>query len=303
MPRLCLSRQWRHGASRRSLGIRDGRRWGWREGGMGVPLHTIVCIKQVPDWEAPADTFKIDPERKKLIPPPNIDPRISLFDEHAIEAALQLREKHGGKVTILSMGPDFAQRAVKQAVAMGADEGILLKDPAFEDSDTYATAAVLAEAIKKIGAFDLILCGRQAADWDVGQVGVGVAELLGIPSVSIAQKIEVSDGRVTVERLVEGGYDVMEAALPALITVSNEINKPRYPTLRGIMAAGKKQIPTWDAAALGIDPARIGANAAHAKVLKLYVPVHEAHCEFLEGDTDEEKGEKLALRLREAKLI
>jgi electron transfer flavoprotein beta subunit len=268
-----------------------------------VPLNLIVCIKQVPDWEAPADTFKIDPKRHKVIPPPNIDPRISLFDEHAIEAALQLREKHSGKVTIVSLGPDFAQRAIKQAVAMGADEGILLKDATFEDSDTYATASILAEAIKKIGAFDLILCGRQAADWDVGQVGVGVAELLGIPCVSIAQKIEVSDGRVTVERLVEGGYDVMEAALPALITVSNEINKPRYPTLRGIMAAGKKQIPTWDAAALGIDPARTGAHAARANVLKLYVPVHEAHCEFLEGDTDEEKGEKLALRLREAKLI
>ena len=206
-------------------------------------------------------------------------------------------------MTIVSLGPDFAQRAVKQAVAMGADEGILLKDPAFEDCDTYATAYILAEAIKKIGAFDLILCGRQAADWDVGQVGVGVAELLEIPCVSIAQKIEVSDGRVMVERLVEGGYDVMEVTLPALITVSNEINKPRYPTLRGIMAAGKKQIPTWDAAALGIDPAHIGANAAHARVLKLYVPVHEAHCEFLDGDTDEEKGEKLALRLREAKLI
>ena len=116
-----------------------------------------------------------------------------------------------------------------------------------------------------------------------------MAELLEIPCVSIAQKIEVSDGRVMVERLVEGGYDVMEVALPALITVSNEINKPRYPTLRGIMAAGKKQIPTWDAAALGIDPAHIGAHAAHARVLKLYVPVHEAHCEFLDGDTDEEK--------------
>jgi electron transfer flavoprotein beta subunit len=268
-----------------------------------VPLDMIVCIKQVPDWEAPADTFKIDAEQKKVIPPPNIDPRISLFDEHAIEAALQIREQHGGKVTILSLGPDFAQRAVKQAVAMGADEGILLKDPAFEDSDTYATAYILAEAIKKIGAFDVILCGRQAADWDVGQVGLGIAELLGIPCVSLAQKIDIADGKAMVERLVEGGFDVMEVGLPALITVSNEINKPRYPTLRGIMAAGKKQIPTWDVATLGIDPTRTGPQAAHAKVLKLYVPVHEAHCEFVEGDTDEEKGEKLALRLREAKLI
>src|SRR5919109_1103891 len=224
-------------------------------------------------------------------------------DEHDIEAALQLKEQQGGKVTIVSLGPDFAQRAVKQAIAMGADEGILLKDPAFEDADSYSTAYILSAAMKKIGAFDLILCGRQAADWDVGQVGPSLAELLGIACVTIAQKIEVVNGTVQVERIVEGGYDVIEAGLPALITVSNEINKPRYPTLRGIMAAGKKQIPTWDAAALGIDPARLGANAAHARVLKLYVPVHEAHCEFLEGDTDEEKGEKLDLRLREAKLI
>jgi electron transfer flavoprotein beta subunit len=268
-----------------------------------VPLNMIVCIKQVPDWEAPADTFKIDPEKKRHIPPPNIDPRISLFDEHAIEAALQIREQHGGKVTIVSLGPDFAQRAVKQAVAMGADEGVLLKDAAFEDSDTYATATILAAAIKKIGTFDLILCGRQAADWDVGQVGLGIAELLGLPCVSIAQKLEVSDGKAMVERIVEGGFDVMEVSLPALITVSNEINKPRYPTLRGIMAAGKKQIPVWDAAALDLDAARTGAQAAHARVLRLYVPVHEAHCEFVEGETDEDKGEKLALRLREAKLI
>jgi electron transfer flavoprotein beta subunit len=266
-------------------------------------VNIVVCIKQVPDWEAPADTFKIDPERKKLIPPPNIDPRISLFDEHAIETGLQLKEKYGGKVTILSLGPDFAQRAVKQALAMGADEGILLKDPAFEDSDTYATAYLLAEAIKKIGTFDLILCGRQAADWDIGQVGIGMAEFLGIPSVTLAQKIEVSEGRLLVERLVEGGYDVIEVGLPALVTVSNEINKPRYPTLRGIMAAGRKQIPVWNAEALGVDPTRVGPQAAYAQVLKLYIPVHEAHCEFVEGESDEEKGEKLALRLREAKLI
>ena len=268
-----------------------------------MPLNIIVCIKQVPDWEAPADTFKIDPERKKIIPPPNIDPRISLFDEHAIEAALQLKEKHGGKVTILTLGPDFAQRAVKQALAMGTDEGILLKDPAFEDSDTYGTAYILAEAIKKIGAFDLILCGRQAADWDIGQVGAGLAELLGIACVTIGQKIEASDGKLLVERIVEGGYDVIEVGLPALITVSNEINKPRYPTLRGIMAAGRKQIPVWDATTLGLDLGRIGPKAAYVKAVRLYVPVHEAHCEFIEGETDEDKGEKLALRLREAKLI
>ncbi|MGH8056599.1 MAG: electron transfer flavoprotein subunit beta/FixA family protein, partial [Candidatus Entotheonellia bacterium] len=268
-----------------------------------VALHIIVCIKQVPDWEAPADTFKIDPERKKIIPPPNIDPRISLFDEHAIEAALQLKAKHGGKVTVLTLGPDFAQRALKQAIAMGADEGILLKDPAFDESDTYATAYILAEAIKKIGAFDLILCGRQAADWDIGQVGVGISEYLSIPGVTIVQKIDVSDGKLLVERIVEGGYDVLEVELPALMTVSNEINKPRYPTLRGIMAAGRKQIPVWNAETLGVDLTRVGSQAAYAQMLKLYVPVHEAHCEFVEGESDEEKGEKLALRLREAKLI
>ncbi|RMF83431.1 MAG: electron transfer flavoprotein beta subunit/FixA family protein [Nitrospinota bacterium] len=266
-------------------------------------MDIIVCIKQVPDPDAPADTFKIDREQKRVIPPPNVDPVITLYDEHAIEAALQLKEQHGGKVTVLSMGPDSVQRAIKQALAMGADEGYHLNDEAFLDADAYTTAYALAQAIKKLGRFDLILCGRQASDWDQGQVGVGIAEFLGIPSITLVVKAEVQDSGLRVERLVEGGYEVIETSLPALLTVSSEMNKPRYPTLKGIMAAGRKKVPVWGASDLGIDTTQVGAQAALMELRDLYIPQHEGQCEFIEGETPEEIVENLARRLREAKII
>ncbi len=266
-------------------------------------MDIIVCIKQVPDPDAPADTFKVDRERKKVLPPPNVDPVITLYDEHAIEAALQLKEQHGGKVTVISMGPDSVQRAIKQAMAMGADEGYHLNDEVFLDGDAYTTAYVLAQGIKKIGHFDLILCGRQASDWDQGQVGVGIAEFLGIPSITLIQKIEVTGQHLRVERLVEGGYEVIETSLPALLTVSSEINKPRYPTLKGIMAAGRKKVPIWTAADIGVERTQVGAQGALMELRDLYIPKHEGKCELIEGETPQEIAEKLALRLREAKII
>jgi electron transfer flavoprotein beta subunit len=266
-------------------------------------LDIIVCIKQVPDPDAPADTFKIDREQKRVIPPPNVDPVITLYDEHAIEAALQLKEQHGGKVTVLSMGPDSVQRAIKQAMAMGADEGYHLNDEAFRHADAYMTAYTLAQGIKKIGHFDLILCGRQASDWDQGQVGVGIAELLGISSITLIQKIEIRDQHLRVERLVEGGYEVLETVMPALLTISSEINKPRYPTLKGIMAAGRKKVPVWGATDIGVEPTQIGSPSVLMELRDLYIPKHEGKCEMIDGDTPEEIAEKLARRLREAKVI
>src|SRR5215472_11621665 len=232
----------------------------------------------------------------KILNPANVDPVINGFDENAIEAALQIKAAVGGKVVALSMGEVGATRALKQALAMGVDEGILLHDAA-------STAYVLAEAIKKIGTYDLILCGRQASDWDQAQVPAGIAEFLGLPSVTAAQKVESHGEVVRVERLLEDGYEVLDVRPPCLVTVSNEANKPRYPTLKGIMAAGKKQIPVWNTAELGLDPARVGNAGALTKVTKLYIPRFEGKCEFIEGETPEEMGEKLALRLRELKII
>jgi electron transfer flavoprotein beta subunit len=262
-------------------------------------MNMLVCIKQVLDPETPAAAFKIDPEAKRAIPAKDRPPVISPFDENAVEAALRIKDTYGGKITTISMGKGLLGEVVKKPLSMGADELFLLEDDAFESLDSYATAHVLATAIKKIGEFDLIFCGRQAADWDAGQVGSGIAEILGIPSVTLAKKIEVVDGKVMVERVIPDGYEVIEVAIPALITVSNELGEPRYATLKGIMAAKKKPVTTWTAQDLDIDPSGLG----YTKLLKLFIPVREAKCEFVEAESLEEAGVNLALKLREAKMI
>ena len=163
---------------------------------------------------------------------------------------------------------------------MGADELVLLEDAAFEGGDSWSTANALATAIKKIGEYDLIFCGRQAADWDAGQVGAGIAEILGIPSVTLAKKAEVADGKAKVERVVTDGYQVIEVGLPALITVSNELGEARYATLKGIMAAAKKQPTIWTPADIGLEPSELGEAGRRSKLLKLFQPIREGKCEY-----------------------
>ncbi len=259
-------------------------------------MNMIVCVKQVVDPETPAASFKIDPDAKRAVVSKDKPMVISPFDENAVEAALKVKDAHGGSVKILSMGGDSAKEVIKHSLAMGGDEGYQLTDPAFIDSDAYATAANLAEAIKKIGEYDIIFCGRQEADWDAGQVGSGIAEILGIPSVTAIQRIEVQDGKAVVDRVLPDGYETIEVPLPALFTVSNEIGEPRYATLKGIMAAAKKQVTNW--ASGDVPPAE-----AKSEMLKIYIPVHEGECEFIEGETPDEAGTKLAAKLREVKLI
>ncbi|GAI14519.1 unnamed protein product [marine sediment metagenome] len=156
---------------------------------------------------------------------------------------------------------------------------------------------------RKVGEYDLIFCGRQAADWDAGQVGSGIAEFLGIPSVTVAKMVEMVDGKIRVERVVADGYEVIEVSTPVLITVSNELGEPRYPKLKGIMAAARKEVPTWTAQDIGADTSQLGASGARTKLLKLFVPVKEAKCEIIEGENPEDAAVNLALKLREAKLI
>lgn len=266
-------------------------------------MNIVVTLKQVPDPEAPKESFRIDEASKKIVNPANVDPVINGFDENAIEAALQIREAVGGKVTAVSMGEDSATRALKQALAMGVDEAVLLNDPAFAGADATSTAYVLAAAIQKIGTYDLILCGRQASDWDQAQVPLGIAEYLELPSVNAVQKVEAHGDGVRVERILEDGFERLDVHTPCVVTVSNEANKPRYPTLKGIMAAGKKKIPVWNTAELGVDQSKVGHAGALTKVVKLYIPRFTGTCEIIAGDTPEEMGEKLALRLRELKIL
>jgi len=266
-------------------------------------MNMIVCCKQVIDPEAPPASFKIDAASNKVVPPQGVPPVISPFDEHAVEAALRIKDAIGGKITVLSLGNNLTRDVIKKPLSMGSDELILLEDEAFEDGDSWSTAYALSEAIKKIGEFDLIFCGRQAADWDSGQVGSGIAEMLGIPSVTLVKKVEAADGKARVERVITDGYQVIEVTLPALVTVSNELGEPRYATLKGIMAAAKKQPTIWKPADIGVDISKIGAAGRQAKLLKLFQPVREGKCEIIEADSPAEAGANLAVKLREAKVI
>jgi len=266
-------------------------------------MNIIVCVKQVLDPEAPPASFKVDPSNNKVVPPPGVSPVISPFDENAVEAALRIKDAQGGKITVLSLGTNLLRDVVKKPLSMGADELILLEDEAFAESDSWSIAHALAMAIKKIGEYDLIFCGRQAADWDSGQVGPGIAEMLGLPSVTLAKKIEATDGKARVERVTAEGYEVVEVSLPALITVSNELGEPRYATLKGIMAAGKVQPVIWKPADIGVEPSQIGAGGRRTKLLKLFQPVREGEGEIIEGENPEEAAVNLALKLRETKII
>ena len=266
-------------------------------------MNIIVCCKQVIDPEASPADFKIDSTANKVIPPGGVSPVISPFDEQAVEAALRIKDKHDCKVTAISLGNNLARDVVKKPLAMGADELVLLEDEAFEGGDSWSTAYALATAIKKIGQYDLIFCGRQAADWDTGQVGSGIAEILDIPSVTVAQKVELFDGKARVERIIDDGYEVLEVTLPALVTMSNELGQPRYASLKGITAAAKKQPIVWKPGDIGVQSSQIGADGRLTKLVKLFQPVREGNCEIVDGETPAEAGVNFALRLREAKII
>jgi electron transfer flavoprotein beta subunit len=266
-------------------------------------MNMIVCVKQVIDPEAPPASFKIDSSSNKVVPPAGMSPVISPFDENAVEAALKIKDARGGKITAVSMGANLLRDVVKKPLSMGADELILLEDEAFTDGDSWSTAYALAMAIKKIGEYDIIFCGRQAADWDAGQVGSGIAEILGLPCVTLAKKIDIADGKARIERVTDDGYEVVEVALPALITVSNELGEPRYATIKGIMAAKKKEPTVWKPADIGVEPSQIGADGRRSKLLKLFQPVREDKCEIVEGESPEEAAVNLAQKLRGAKIL
>lgn len=256
-------------------------------------------MKQVLDPEAPTSGFKVDTEARRVIPPKGTPPVLNPYDENALEAALKIKDTQGAEITILSMGYNLARPIVKKSLAAGADKLILLEDIAFGDLDSYSTAYVLVSAIKKIGEYDIILCGRQAADTDAGQVGSVIAESLGIPGITVARKLEAGDGKVRVEQVVSDGYRVIEAAMPVLITASSEIGDLRTASLAAIMAARKKEPTVWNAQELGVDPSRM----KRTNLFKLYQPVHESKCEVIKGNTPEEAAANLALVLREAKII
>ncbi len=267
-------------------------------------MHIVVCVKQVPDWDIPPSSFKVDEAAKKVSPPPGVAPVPSQFDSIGVEAAMRIKDQAPDtKTTIVTMGPEGARDAIKHSLAMGADEGVLLTDSLFEDLDWYQIALVLSTAIKKLGDVELAICGRQAVDWDMGVTGSGIAELLDWPALTIAKDVQVRDGIIVVERMLMDGSETVEAPLPAVATVSNELGEPRYPKLQQIMQAARKQVTVWSAADLGLDASQLGPDGRKLTLERLYIPVSETQCELMEGDSPEEKAQSLARKLSEAKLI
>lgn len=266
-------------------------------------MHAIVCIKQVPE----TTDVKINPETGTLIRE-GVESIVNPFDEYAIEEGLRLREKFGGKVTVISMGPPQAESALKQALAMGADEAILLSDRAFAGADTLATSYTLSEVVKKIGDYDVIICGREAMDGATGQVGPGVATRLGISQLTYVFKIreiDLEERVITVERLVEEGREEVTAPLPALLTVVKDINQPRYPTLLGIRKAAKRKVPVWTAKDLEeAELKKFGLDGSATKVIKVFTPPPRVgEVDIVEADTIEEAADVLAEKLMGEKVI
>lgn len=266
-------------------------------------MNIIVCVKQVPDPEIPLAKFRINPEAKRVIPPEGIPPVISPFDEQAVEAALRIKGQQESKITVLTMGSASAKDVVKHALSMGADEGVLVSDASFNGSDSFSVAYILTKAIEKIGGYDLVLCGRQAADWDAGVVGSFIAENLGIPIITLARKIEAINRTLRVERVVVEGYEIIELMPPAVITISSELGEPRLPSGWGIIGAARKQIPTWNASDLNTDASLIGEANARSELSKLFIPSRERHCQIMGGEKAAEAAVNLALKLKEDGLI
>lgn len=265
-------------------------------------MHTIVCIKQVPG----STDVKIDPDRGTLIRE-GVESIVNPFDMYAIEEGLRLKERFKGRVTVISMGPPQAKEALKEAVAMGCDQAILLCDEAFAGADTWATAYTLSKAIEQLGSYDLIICGRQAIDGDTGQVGPGIACQLGIPQLTYVSKIEevnLNEKKIRVERLLEEGKEVVEAPLPALLTVVKDINQPRYPTILGIRRAAKTEIPVWTVNNLKVNPKLIGLEGSPTRVVKVFTPpVREGKAEIIKSDSVEEAASILVERLLSEKVV
>ncbi len=243
-------------------------------------MNIVVCIKQVPD----SGDVKINPETKTLIRE-GVESIINPFDCYAIEEGVRIKEKLGGTVTAISMGPPQAESALREAISLGADKAILVSDRAFAGSDTLATSYALSEAIKKLGEVDLIICGKQAIDGDTAQVGPGIAVHLNMPQITYVRKIEsIEEGKIRAERMTEEGYDIIESQLPVMLTVVKEINEPRIASLKGKMSAKKAEIPTWTAEFIGADTEQLGLDGSPTMVAEVFAPPSREGGKKLEGE-------------------
>ncbi len=266
-------------------------------------MNIVVCIKQIIDPEIPAEQFRLDPATKRQVRG-GLSLVVSAYDQNALEVALQLRERGGGTVTALCLGERTAMGAVKTALGMSVDSGVLVSDPALLEAEAMGVAHVLARAVQKVGQVDLVLTGCVSGDTGHKVMAPLLAEELGWGCVTFATRVQVEGGRALVRRIVDDGYEVVEGALPLVLGIlSDDSNVPRYSKLKDIMAAAKKTVPTWTAADLGVDSSRMGAAAARLRLRDMEIPRRESHCELVEGESPQEQGGRLAERLRALKVI
>ena len=245
-------------------------------------MKIIVCIKQVPE------TFevKIDPETKRIVRE-GVKSIINPYDMYAIEEGIRLKERFGGEVIAITMGPPQAESALKEAIAMGVDTAILLSDKKFAGSDTLATSYTLSLAIKKIGNFDIIICGRETLDGSTGQVGPEIAVHLKIPYVTYVSKIEnISDGILECKRLMEDHYETLKIKMPVLITVVKEINEPRIPSLKGMLKAKKTEIPVWSSENLNGEEDKFGQDGSPTRVVDVWTQTIKKEGRIVEGEPE-----------------
>jgi electron transfer flavoprotein beta subunit len=262
-------------------------------------MNSIVCLKEVPDTET-----RIEVRGGKVVEE-GIQYVVNPYDEYALEEALKWQEKLGGKVVLVSLGSDRARESILKGLAMGADEVYHLSDPAFLGGDAYATAKALAAAIQKLGPYDAVFCGKQAVDEDNAAVGIMLAELLDLPHVSVVTRFEIAaDGKsARAEREIEGGREVVETPLPAVISAQKGLNEPRYPSFRGIRQARSKPFTQWTVADVGLDAAAVGASGARLKVVAILPPPERPAGRVVRGEPASAAREVVRLLRDEAKVI
>jgi electron transfer flavoprotein beta subunit len=260
-------------------------------------MKIVVCLKQVPDTET---RVKIGAGGSTVSEADVANWIVSPYDEFAIEEALRIREAKGGEVVLVTVGPDRAQAALRTGLAMGADSALHVKDAALEATDTLGTARTLAAAMRTLGPVDLVLCGQQGVGGDNSQIPGMLAELLDLPQVTVAVKIEIGDGKAAIEREIEGGRETWETPLPAVVSAQKGLNEPRYASLKGIMAAKKKTIQVFDLSGLGLDA---GAVAPKVKVTAMELPPARPAVRMIEGDPAVQAKELIRLLHEEAKVI
>jgi electron transfer flavoprotein beta subunit len=261
-------------------------------------MNIIVCIKQVPN----TTDAQIDNETGRL-KRDGVESIINPFDEYAIEEGVRIKERIGGKVIVVTMGPPQAESALRQAISKGADEAVLVSDRAFGGADTLATSYALSLAIKAIGDYDIIICGKQASDGDTAQVGPGIAEMLNIAHIAYVKKIEtICDKSIKVERMMEDGRDLIESPTPVLLTVVKEINNPRIASLKGKMAAKNAVIKMLDGATIGADTKKTGLSGSPTQVMKVFTPPQRIGGEKFVGNA-QEVASALVKRLLDSRII